>query len=220
MKAHLMSCLLAIGSLSFLIVSDVCAQEGNEKSIENPVTFIRTFPQTNNDSSRVAEEPLQGAMFPAKTYDELGVMYSEKGEYDLAIAEFNKALKIDPNSAETFNNRGIAYSQKGEYDLAISDFTKVLEIKPVMAKAHYNRGITYAKKGQYVLAFQDFDRSLELDPIYAPAYINRGGLHAQFACSDWEKACQLGNCVQLEEAVKIGLCIKMNENSTSSPQTK
>lgn len=206
-----------MGSLIFLNASDVSAQEAKEKTIENPVTLIRTYPQPKTHSGRVAEETLQGSMLPARAYVDLGIMYSEKGEYELAISAFNKALEVDSMSAETFNNRGITYSLMEEYDLAISDFTKALEIKPVMAKAHYNRGITHAKKGEYVLALQDFDRSLELDPVHAPAYVNRGGLHAQLACSDWEKACQLGNCSHLKKAVEIGLCIKTNGNSDSSP---
>jgi tetratricopeptide (TPR) repeat protein len=217
MNRHLITTLLAMGSLIFLKASDVSAHEAKGKTIEEPVTLIRTFPQPNTDSGRVAEETPHRSLFPAKAYVDLGIMYSEKGEYELAISAFNKALEVDLVSAETFNNRGITYSQKGEYDLAISDFTKALEIKPVMAKAHYNRGITYAKKGEYVHALRDFDRSLELDSVHAPAYVNRGGLHAQLACLDWEKACQLGICSYLKKAVEIGLCIKTNENSDSSP---
>jgi tetratricopeptide (TPR) repeat protein len=144
-------------------------------------------------------------------------MYSEEGEYDTAISEFNKALEVQPLAAETYNNRGITYSKMGQHDLAVADFTKALEIEPDMAKALYNRGLTYAAKGQYELALQDFNRSLELDPFHAPAYGNRGVVHVRLACSDWEKACRLGNCVHLKEAVKIGICIKTDENNDSSP---
>ena len=155
MNGQLIGVLLALGSLICVTAGDVSAQEAKVKTTGKPVqnaSLVSTFPQPNADSAREAEETLEGDMLPAKTYHDLGIMYSEKGEYDLAISEFNKVLEIYPMSAETYNNRGITYSKKGQYDLAVSDFTKALEIKPDMAKAHYNRGITYAKKGQYALA--------------------------------------------------------------------
>ena len=47
--------------------------------------------------------------------------HSEKGECDLAIADFNKAIELNPEDAEAHSNRGIAYADKGEHDLAIAD---------------------------------------------------------------------------------------------------
>ena len=220
MNRRVIVALLTLGSLICMNRVDVFAQEAKVKTTGKPVQnafLVSSFPQTKADSPRGTEETLEGDMLLAKRYNDLGVMYSEKREYDLAISEFNKALEVCPMLTETYNNRGITYAKKGQYDLAISDFTRALEIKPDIATVHFNRGITYAQKGKYALAFQDFDRSLELDPINAPAYANRGSVHAHLACSDWEKACRLGDCIYLEEAVKIGLCIKLNENSTSSP---
>jgi lipoprotein NlpI len=47
-----------------------------------------------------------------------GDAYSDKGEYDRALADYNAALNIDPNETHALNNRGIAYFDKGEYDQA------------------------------------------------------------------------------------------------------
>ncbi|MHC4595597.1 MAG: tetratricopeptide repeat protein [Planctomycetota bacterium] len=51
--------------------------------------------------------------------------YNNKGEYEHAIAEFTKALEINPSLAEAYNNRGFAYYRKGEYDRAWEDVHKV-----------------------------------------------------------------------------------------------
>jgi tetratricopeptide (TPR) repeat protein len=76
--------------------------------------------------------------------------FAKHGNYDQAIAHFNKALEINPEYAEAFNNRGVAYAKgKGQYDKAISDYTKALEISPRLAGAHNNRGIAYGEKHQY-----------------------------------------------------------------------
>lgn len=147
----------------------------------------------------------------AETYNNRGITYSKKGRYDLAISDFTKSLEIKPD-AKTYSNRGITYSKKGQYDLAILDFTKSLEIRPD-AKAYYNLGVTYVIKGQFNLALSYLTRCIELDPMNKAAYDSRGSILAGLACSDWGKACRLGNCNHLNEGVKGGLCIDTTENN-------
>ena len=53
-----------------------------------------------------------------------------KGELDKAIADFSKAIEIDPKSAIAYNNRGWAYEGKKDYDRAIADYSKAIEIDP------------------------------------------------------------------------------------------
>lgn len=59
---------------------------------------------------------------------------NSKGEYDKAIADYTKAIEIDPRYAFAYNNRGLAWGKKGEYDKAIADYTKAKEVNPA-----YNR---------------------------------------------------------------------------------
>jgi len=54
----------------------------------------------------------------------------DKGKYDDAIADYDKAIALDPNDAIAYTDRGIAYGKKGEFDRAIADLRKVLEIDP------------------------------------------------------------------------------------------
>ena len=57
----------------------------------------------------------------AITYNSRGYAYSNKGDTDRAIADYDRALRLDPNYAYAYNNRGNAYSDKGAYDRAIAD---------------------------------------------------------------------------------------------------
>ena len=66
------------------------------------------------------QEPLS-----AKEYCNRGVSYFEKGQYDKAISDYNKALEIDPGFAKAILARGVAYYYKGEYDKASADVHKV-----------------------------------------------------------------------------------------------
>ena len=91
-----------------------------------------------------------------------GAAFAEKGQYDRAIAYFNKAIEINPKLAEAYYNRGLVYKEKGQYDKAISDFTKAIEINPRHADAYYSRGVVYYYKKDYEKALDDFYKAQKL----------------------------------------------------------
>ena len=65
-----------------------------------------------------------------RTHLDHGRACLDKGKYDDAIADYDKAIALDPNVALAYTNRRVAYEQKGDKDQAIADFRKVLEINP------------------------------------------------------------------------------------------
>ena len=110
----------------------------------------------------------------ADFYIKRGNAYHEKGQYDQAILDYNKALEINPKDALAYYHRGISYEKKGQYDQAISNYTKALEINPRDTGAYYNRGMAYGNKGQYDHAILDYTKALEFNPRFTEAYNNRG----------------------------------------------
>ncbi len=129
-------------------------------------------------------------------WEDKGTAHLEKGEYDQAISEFNKALEINPRDANAYFNRGLAYHNKGQYDQAISDYTKALEINPGFAEAYNNRGFTCGLKGQFDQAISDLNKALEINPSFALAYNNRGWAYLakdqlDQAISDLNKALEI-----------------------------
>ena len=54
--------------------------------------------------------------------------YTEKGEYDKAIADCSKAIELDPSYDRAYYNRAFAYSEKGEVTKAIGDLEKCIEL--------------------------------------------------------------------------------------------
>jgi tetratricopeptide (TPR) repeat protein len=97
-----------------------------------------------------------------------------KNKYDQAIADYTKALEINPKYVYAYNNRGVTYDDKGNYDQAIADYTKALKINPKYVYAYYNRGIAYSNKGNYDQAIADYTKALKINPKYVEAYYNRG----------------------------------------------
>lgn len=63
--------------------------------------------------------------------------------YDNAIADLNKAVKLMPDFAYSYYNRGILYYKSGMLEDALNDFTKAIELSPYFGEAYYNRGILH-----------------------------------------------------------------------------
>ncbi len=71
-------------------------------------------------------------------YTNRGNAYDDKGEVDRAIADYTKAIALNPKYALAYNNRGIAYDEKGDKEQAIADYRKALEINPSQQRAKDN----------------------------------------------------------------------------------
>lgn len=61
-------------------------------------------------------------------YTNRGIAYVFKGNYDMAIADFDQAIQLQPDNDLAYYNRGLAYRNKGVYDKASFDFRKALEL--------------------------------------------------------------------------------------------
>jgi tetratricopeptide (TPR) repeat protein len=109
-----------------------------------------------------------------------------ENKFDVAIAEFDKAITINRNLVEAYFYKGNAYSEKGDYDRAIVDYTQAIRLDPNKASAYYNRGVAYFYKGDYDRAIADYNQAIRLDPNYAWAYINRGNAYNRK--SDYDRA--------------------------------
>src|SRR5437773_1437112 len=135
----------------------------------------------------------------AAAYANRGIAKLQKHDGDGAIAEFNRALQLDPKLASAFNNRGLAKRRKHELmvygavglyqpdyalgtlkvekddlDASIADFNHALQLDPKNAKAYYNRGVAKAGKDDLDGAIADYNRALQLDPKLPGAYSDRG----------------------------------------------
>src|SRR5258705_1371935 len=85
-----------------------------------------------------------------------GNAYEAKGQYDLAIQDFDSAIKRNPTDAAAFYSRGSSYFAKGQTDSAIQDFDRATTLDPNDAMTFNNRGEAYREKGLQDRAIQDF----------------------------------------------------------------
>ena len=98
----------------------------------------------------------------------------ELSYYKSAIADYDRALAINPQYAIACYNRGNAKYELSDYKGAIADYDRALAINPQYADAYINRGVARRQLGDTKGAIADYDRALAINPQDADAYYNRG----------------------------------------------
>ncbi|MBE9099313.1 tetratricopeptide repeat protein [filamentous cyanobacterium LEGE 07170] len=104
----------------------------------------------------------------------IGTTFSALGCKEEAIANYDKAIEINPNDHLAWTARGIALSALGRKEEAIANYDKAIEIDPDFHYAWNNRGITLADLGRKEEAIDSCDKALELKPDDHLTWIIRG----------------------------------------------
>jgi tetratricopeptide (TPR) repeat protein len=106
-------------------------------------------------------------------YNMRGSAYFDKGEDDIAIADFNDALRIGPPNATIFHNRGNARHSKGDNARAIADYDEAIRLNPKQAYSYQNRGVAKQALGDLDGALADINDAIRLNPALPSPLINR-----------------------------------------------
>ena len=153
-------------------------------------SFIRKLSDANINPADLILDDTPAASTPVSTINPQsaealyfrGITYLDQGDAWEAIANFNRALKQNPNSPEIYFNMGIARSmlinphEPTRGPNPIKDYTKAIELNPGYADAYYNRASAYYKKSlsyqqlgdnqkarqQLHEAIKDFEKAAEL----------------------------------------------------------
>ena len=121
-------------------------------------TSVAILPLPTREDQTITKFLIQNA----ESYFNQGLKYRNQRKYDLAIAEFNQAIKLNPKYAEAYYNRGNIYNNQGKYDLALAEFNQAIKFKPKYAKAYYNRGLVYKTQRNIERVISDFEKAAKL----------------------------------------------------------
>src|SRR5436309_2081100 len=95
---------------------------------------------------------------------ERGIEKAKKGDLDGALADFNRAIELDPKNAAAYYNRASAKMLKKDADGAIADYTRVIELDPKNVGAYNNRGILKARNNDPDGAVADYNQAIQANP--------------------------------------------------------
>lgn len=132
----------------------------------------------------------------AVSYYNRGVKFEETGQYEKALADYSKALNLNPKFPEALTNRGNIYATREQYELALSDYHKAIELNPALWRTYKNRGQIYAMREQFEMAIADFTKTIELHPNDCCSYNFRAEVYSaigryDLAVEDLTKAINL-----------------------------
>ncbi len=110
----------------------------------------------------------------SNAYYQRGMANIDKQNYDMAFADFGRALEISPKEARPHLGRGAALLRQNRVADALKDFDEAIRLAPGLPTVYFERGTAFHRVDDYVHAIADYTESIKLDPKEPLAYINRG----------------------------------------------
>ncbi len=103
-----------------------------------------------------------GGLTEAEEHSDKGVEYRRQGRFDDAIAQFTKAIELDPNLAEAYFNRGNIYAILLDLQRAVEDYSEAIRLNTEDANVYANRARAYTMLSSDQEAEQDIEKAVEL----------------------------------------------------------
>lgn len=122
---------------------------------------IRLAPEPDPNSPDTADAAARDRAFG---YANRGWLHHARDEWDLARADYDRALALDPRNYVALQNLGGMALREGRYADAIALFNRVTDVSPRNVFALMQRSQAYRLSGAYDLALADIDRAARIDP--------------------------------------------------------
>ena len=98
----------------------------------------------------------------AEGFHTRGNRYSRTGSYESAIADYDKAIELDPNFADAHYDRGYSFYEMGRLDEAVKDLSRAIELNPDDDRYYALRSVVYLFSDHMDLAQIDEEMCEEL----------------------------------------------------------
>lgn len=126
-----------------------------------------------------------------------GIEKSTMRDYAGAVADFSKAIQLNPKFAEAYFERGKTniWGNGVSFQEGILDFNKAIELNPTFSEAYLERASAKFFSNDFMGSIQDFNKVIELVPN-AEAYKGRALAKSSLqdfrgAIGDFSKAIEL-----------------------------
>ena len=95
-----------------------------------------------------------------------------------AIADYSKAIELDPKYFTAYQFRGTSKYYLNDYEGAIADYSKAIELDPQYKEAYYSRGFVNNERGYRNAALPDMEQAKRLGYANAQTKINEWNAEA------------------------------------------
>ncbi len=92
-----------------------------------------------------------------KAQNNMGVVLTQLGQYDVALDKLKTAIELDPHYHEAHNNIGETYKYLGQYDKALAACEACLKLSPDYVPARWNRSILWFLAGDLESAWPEYE---------------------------------------------------------------
>jgi lipoprotein NlpI len=107
-------------------------------------------------------------------------------DYTAALADFDKAIDLNPKESGSYVDRGLIKNNLKDYDGALADFNMAIELNTNNPVAYEGLGATERHFKNYGKAMDNFNKAIEINPQDAWAYACRGYLQNDLL--QWQQA--------------------------------
>jgi len=128
--------------------------------------FIESFTEAElAEVKQKADRALVLAPDLAEAHVALGVFYYYGyRQYDQALAEFQRAIQLQPNNAPAIEYSGYVHRRQGQWTRCLEELTKALELDPRSADVAGNLGQTYGLLRMWKDAERVARHAVSIDP--------------------------------------------------------
>jgi len=100
----------------------------------------------------------------AIAYNKSGIAKSQRGDFAGALADYNRAIELDPGFVEAHNNRAGAKEMRSDLIGALDDCGRATEIDPHYSLAYIHRACIHYEIRDFRAAIDDFQRVTRISP--------------------------------------------------------
>ena len=144
--------------------------------------FVTTIPSVARAEVLVA----QAKNSELKQMLEEGKRLVDAGDYNGAIAIYQKASALDPKNAKIHSGIGYLYAQQGNFQMALTSYRRAIAINPNNGDFYYAVGYIKGNLGDTKGAKEAYRRAIQLNRNNVNAYLGLGV--TQSLLGDYESA--------------------------------
>ena len=105
----------------------------------------------------------------AGSHNNQGYIDFNRSDFEDAVKQFERAIKLDSKFAVAHYNLGCTYLEMKEYPKAVNALNKAVALDLNFQEAYYNRGLAYVKMRTFKNARQSIEKTLSIDANNKPA---------------------------------------------------